>query len=115
MIQQRVADWVTAVGLNKDKQERAFRFVEEALELAQACGVTLEELNLLIHYTYGRPVGEVHQEVSGVGITLMALGTAHGLDVLGEIHTELDRVSDPVIMAKIHAKALAAPEGPLPQ
>lgn len=116
--QQMVNNWVT-VCLGKeslmDRRKRAFRFVEEALELAQACEVSVDDVNTLRDYVFGRPVGEVAQEISGVTVTLMALATSQGVDVLEVLRAEINRVSDPVILAKIRAKAAAAPEGPLPQ
>ena len=39
----------------EDKRQRAFRFFEEALELAQACGMTREEAGALADYTFSRP------------------------------------------------------------
>ena len=38
------------------------RFLEEALELVQACGATASEAHQLVDYVYGRPVGEPAQE-----------------------------------------------------
>ena len=41
-----------------DKLQRNHRFLEEALELVQACDCTREEAHMLVDYVYGRPVGE---------------------------------------------------------
>jgi len=51
-------------------EQRAFRFLEESLELAQACGTTRDEALQLVEYVYARPVGEVKQEIGGVMVTI---------------------------------------------
>jgi hypothetical protein len=75
-----------------DKQVRNYRFLEEALELVQACGCTQDEAHQLVNYVYGRPVGEVSQEVGGVMITLAALCAAQGADMELDGNIELARV-----------------------
>jgi len=52
--------------------ERARRFLEEALELAQAAGLTKEDVDALAGYVFARPAGEAEQEIGGVGLTLLA-------------------------------------------
>lgn len=59
-------------------QERAMRFLEEAIELAQAAGISYSDARRLVHYVFGRPKGEPGQELGGVGVTLLAL--AYSLD-----------------------------------
>lgn len=61
--------------------ERAMRFGEEAIELLQATGLSSSEVTTLVHYVYGRPVGEVSQEISGTMVTLQALAACHDLSV----------------------------------
>jgi hypothetical protein len=96
-----------------DKEERSHRFLEEALELVQACGCTADEAHQLVDYVYGRPVGEKHQEVGGVMVTLAALCLAQALDMHEAGETELKRVWTKV--EAIRAKQAAKPKvGPLP-
>jgi hypothetical protein len=59
-----------------DKQNRSHRFFEEATELVQSCGMSKEECLMLVDYVYDRPVGELHQEIGGVKVTLAALCSA---------------------------------------
>lgn len=61
--------------------ERAKRCGEEAIELMQAAGVSLEDAMKLLVYVYGRPKGEISQEVGGVCVTLLALAHAMGYDL----------------------------------
>lgn len=78
--QQQVRSWlVDCLGGDcaDDKRERAYRFLEEALELFQAAGCSALEALDIIRYVYGRPTGELRQEVGGVMLTLAALCAAH--------------------------------------
>jgi hypothetical protein len=114
--QPRVHKWLVAAfgeGSAEDKDERNHRFLEEALELVQACGCTQESAHQLVDYVYGRPVGEVVQEVGGVMTTLAMLCNVQGVDaaVAGEI--ELARAWSQI--EKIRAKRATKPKlGPLP-
>src|ERR1019366_7187801 len=74
--QRRLWPWMTECfgpTIPLDKMERNHRFLEEALELVQACYCTADEAHQLVDYVYGRPVGEKSQEVGGVVVTLAAL------------------------------------------
>ena len=64
-----------------DKVERNQRFIEEALELVQACGGTREDCHMLVDYVFGRPIGEPQQEVGGVMVTLAALCFAQNMHI----------------------------------
>ncbi|AWN47205.1 hypothetical protein DK419_13485 [Methylobacterium terrae] len=115
--QQRVDPWLIACfgeEVARDKQERAHRFLEEALELVQAAGCTAHEAHQLVAYVYGRPAGEMAQEVGGVMTTLAAFCLAHGLDMHEAGETELARIWTKV--EKIRAKQAAKPKhSPLPE
>jgi hypothetical protein len=115
--QQRVGKWVLACfgeTIARDKAERNHRFLEEALELVQACGCTVGEAHQLVDYTFGRPVGDAHQEVGGVMVTLAALCSAQGLDVQQASEDELVRIWTKV--EQIRAKQAAKPKhSPLPE
>ncbi|CAJ0737816.1 hypothetical protein R16034_00858 [Ralstonia edaphis] len=115
--QARVQPWMMAcfgAEISADKQERNHRFLEEALELVQACGATASEAHQLVDYVYGRPVGEKHQEIGGVMVTLAALCLAQGEDMHAAGETELARIWTKV--DQIRAKQAAKPKhSPLPQ
>jgi hypothetical protein len=98
-----------------DKPMRGHRFLEEALELVQACDITKEEALQLVDYVYGRPAGEPHQEVGGVMVTLAGLCSAIQLDLNECAQREIDRVSRPEIIEKVRIKHANKPKfGPLP-
>lgn len=61
--------------------ERGLRFLEEAVELAQASGVPEKKAHELIYRAYGKPAGEVRQEAAQSLILLLALANANGFDV----------------------------------
>ncbi|MGZ4968070.1 MAG: hypothetical protein ACXV8O_01525 [Methylobacter sp.] len=97
-----------------DKEERSHRFLEESLELVQACGCTKSEALQLVDYVYGRPAGEPYQEVGGVMVTLAALCLAHGLNMHENGETELTRIW--TMVEKIRQKQAAKPKySPLPE
>lgn len=116
MYQARVREWLLACFgpvISADRVERNHRFLEEALELVQATGCTADEAHQLVDYVYGRPKGEIVQEIGGVMVTLAALCLAHGLDMQAAGETELSRVWTKV--KQIRAKQARKPKlGPLP-
>ena len=99
--QSRVQPWMSACfgeALAQDKAERNHRFMEESLELVQACGATAGEVHQLVDYVFGRAAGDRKQEVGGVMVTLAALCLAHELDMHGAGEEELA-----LIWAKVDA------------
>jgi hypothetical protein len=114
--QQRVQPWLMACFgemIAGDREERNHRFLEEALELVQACGCSASEAHQLVDYVYGRPVGELHQEIGGVMVTLAALCLANDADMHAAGWVELDRIWCKV--EAIRAKQAAKPKhSPLP-
>lgn len=87
------------------KRERAKRFLEEAIELAQAAGLERWEAKNLVEYVFNRPAGEIGQEVGGVMVTLMSFAVAHNISVKAEEDREVSRVLaiDPVVFRERHA------------
>lgn len=114
--QDQVSDWMKACfgpAISSDRVERNHRFLEEALELVQACGAPKSDAHALVEYVYGRPVGETWQEVGGVMTTLAALCLAQGLDMDEEARKGLAQNWERI--DKIRAKQAAKPKGsPLP-
>lgn len=106
--QQRVRAWAVAcfgAEIAYDKRIRNFRFLEEALELVQAGGCIKAEAMELVHYVYGRPIGETPQEIGGVRVTLAALCEAYGQDEDTCADVELTRCWEKI--EKIRAKQAA--------
>jgi len=68
-----------------------YRFLEEALELAQASGCSSEDAHRLIDYVFSRPIGRPELEVGSVMVTLAALCTAAGIDMNNAADRELER------------------------
>lgn len=115
--QYRVQPWMMATfgtEIAADTAERNHRFLEESLELVQACGCTASEAHQLVDYVFNRPVGDPAQEVGGVMVTLAALCLAQGQDMHDAGETELARIWTKV--EAIRAKQADKPRhSPLPQ
>ena len=84
--------------ISADTVERYHRFIEEALELVQACGGTREDCHTLVDYVFNRPVRDPVQEMSGVMVTLAALCLTQHLKMHGAGETELAHTSRPEIV-----------------
>lgn len=115
-LQARIREWCVACfgeGIADDAVERQHRFLEEALELVQSLGCTIGEAIHLVGYVFDRPPGEPRQEVGGVVLTLSALCSVWGIDVLSAGEEELARVWTRI--EQIRAKQAAKPRNsPLP-
>lgn len=115
--QQRVEKWLEACfppSVRSDRSERTHRFLEEALELAQANGCSCEDALALVGYVFGRPQGQPLQEVGGVLVTLASLCSAIGVDMGKAGDRELQRNWERI--EAIRAKQQSKPPGsPLPQ
>lgn len=118
VFQDKVVAWAKECfpeGVVNDRVERTHRFLEEALELAQAMGCSRGEAYQLVDYVFDRPVGEIGQEVGGTMVTLAALCHAAGVDMAFCAAVELDRITQPDTIKRIRAKHAAKPKiGPLP-
>jgi hypothetical protein len=94
-LQRRVSQWCAAAFGDDHAasiEQRAVRFAEESIELAQACGADPAMLHRLIDHVYSRPVGDRAQEFGGVGVTLLALAQACKVSADDEERREFDRV-----------------------
>jgi len=69
-----VFEWVLATfgEANATPKERARRFFEEAVELAQAASLGAEDLERVVKHVLKKPPGDPVQELGGVGVTLLA-------------------------------------------
>jgi len=66
--------------------------LEEALEAYQACGGDPEMAHRLVDFVCARPVGELRQELGGVGVCTLALAAAAGLSADDAESAEWERV-----------------------
>jgi len=114
--QSRVQPWLLACFgemIAGDREERNHRFLEEALELVQACGCTVDEAHQLVDYVFNRPSGEPFQESGGVSVTHAALCLANNIDMDAAAETELARIWTKI--DAVRAKQAAKPKhSPLP-
>jgi hypothetical protein len=74
-------------------RERSFRFLEEALELVQSTGLSLNDVQAVVNHVYSRrPELDVRKEVAGAQITLFTLASAMDIDVEFETEIEVRRI-----------------------
>ena len=102
-----IGAWVTtAFGerIARDAGERVLRFVEEAVELAQACDTDPAVLHRLVDYVYWRPKGTHVQEVAGSMVTLLAIANALDVDAESAFEVEQARIHQPEIIEKVRAR-----------
>jgi NTP pyrophosphatase (non-canonical NTP hydrolase) len=93
--QSRVRSWIEQTFDPEnadDHEERDCRFMEEAIELFQARGRSIDQLWKLAQYVYSREPGEVEQELGGVLTTAAALSAAARIDMFKAAETELARI-----------------------
>ncbi|MFG6080309.1 hypothetical protein ACEUZ9_000859 [Paracoccus litorisediminis] len=105
--QNRVASWVENCfggAVLMDRQERARRLLEEAIEFAQAAGLSAAEAHYLVDDVHAREAGDLGQEAGGVITTLAAACFGTGLDLHQEAMRELARIERPEIIEKCRRK-----------
>lgn len=93
--QSLVLDWVKSTFGEKtcNVEERVLRFLEEAIELAQAEDIPIQRIIRLAEYVYGKPKGYPSQEVGGIGVTLLAYCELRRISADSEELREWMRVS----------------------
>lgn len=115
--QHRVEEWLKAcfpLSVRENRQERTHRFLEEALELAQANACSRDDALALVEYVYSRPTGKPDLEVGGVMVTLASLCSATHIDMDDAGDRELKKNWERIDI--IREKQASKPHGsPLPQ
>lgn len=84
-LQTALTRWlIEALGMETlmDRKARAMRVLEEAVELAQAAGITVEKVQEQVSWTFGRPAGEYDQEIAGVINSALLAAEGYGQDGL---------------------------------
>jgi hypothetical protein len=93
--QQQAADWARrAFGARyvADLPERGLRVLEETIEAYQATGGKREMAHKMVDYVFGRPAGDVSQEIGAIGLTLLIFADAAQLSAEQCEQNELARV-----------------------
>ncbi|MBY3116690.1 hypothetical protein [Rhizobium laguerreae] len=115
--QARVHEWVVSCfppSAHGDRRERTHRFLEEALELAQASGCSRADALALVDYVFSRVEGDAAEETGGVLVTLAALSNIQGINMDDAGEVELARNWSRI--EQIRAKQASKPRGSaLPQ
>lgn len=80
------------VGQATSLPQRGLRLLEEAIEAFQSAGGDAAMAHKLVDYVFSRPVGELGQELGGIGVCILALAAAAGLSADEEEQREVERV-----------------------
>ena len=104
-LQDHIGIWMQEVlpGPTTTK-ERALRFLEEAIELVQALGLTQEDIQRTGEMVFERPAGEPSQEVGGVVSTLLALTNHLKVSAHAAALAEIERMDTPEVKARVQAR-----------
>lgn len=92
--QKRVIDWVNKTFGHQLSATRkmGYRFMEEAVELVEALGMTREDVHRVVDYVFDRKSpGEPFQELGGVMVTLAVVAETNGLNMMVAAEMELSR------------------------
>lgn len=71
---------------------RALRLLEEAIEFAQACEVTMFDVERLMHHVYSQPADDATLELAQVGVTAVVAASSFGVQFSQILARERDRV-----------------------
>jgi hypothetical protein len=93
-LEERVAAWVrTCIGeAHMHSRERAMRLLEEAVELAQAEGITAALVAKQVQHVYSRPPGGPGEEAAGVAVCLLGWCAATGHRFADLALAEVERI-----------------------
>ena len=110
--QASVARWVSKLfgpAQAADVKGRATRMLEEAIEAAQAAGVSEDVVGKLTRRVYDKPAGDLRQEIGQVGLTLLAFSAAAGFDAdtLEDEQVVRAWTTDPKLFHDSYAKKVA--------
>jgi hypothetical protein len=92
---KRVLDWAVAMfgPVAKNRDERAARVLEEAVELAQACGLSQDVCAKIVTRVYSREHGDLRMEFGQLQMVMYAFAANEGLNEETEAEIEFSRVS----------------------
>jgi NTP pyrophosphatase (non-canonical NTP hydrolase) len=85
---------------------RAMRILEEAIELAQAEGVTGKELRVIAAQVYSKSPGDPMKELGALMVTAANYAEQIGADLEEAFWLEYERILDPEIMARVRQRNL---------
>jgi len=117
--QKKILDWAVATfgSIARNRDERAARVLEEAIELAQCEGVPIAVVQRIAERVYSRPPGDLAIEIADVAISLCALAENVGISVHEVQCARWDGIisKPPDYWANKHRAKVAAGTADLPQ
>lgn len=105
--QERVASWVrSTLGEEtlRNIAERAYRALEEAIELAQACGLGAASAHTLVERVFAKPVGDPKKELAGCQVTLYAAAEALSANLESEFEIEMVRINRLEVIERVRRR-----------
>lgn len=92
----RFLDWAhkTFGDVALDPQERAMRFLEEAIEVAHTAGIGAETMQAIVERVVARPYGNIGREIGQALCTLELFAKVAGVDAEREAAAEFVRVQN---------------------
>lgn len=92
--QRVVLGWASRVfgTVTCNVRERAFRLIEEAIEVAQAAGIEVNLVERILYRVYSREAGDVYKEMGGLLITTLAMCEMLNADADELERDELERI-----------------------
>jgi NTP pyrophosphatase (non-canonical NTP hydrolase) len=105
LLQRKILEWarLTFGPVATNKNERALRLAEEAVELAQSVGVERWQVLRLVWSVYSSPAGIPEAELGGVAVTVLAAAEVLGLEFTEAATKELARISTKKVTARCKA------------
>lgn len=91
---KRVLEWAVAMfgPVAKNRDERAARVLEEALELAQACGLSPDIVDRIVNRVYSKEHGDLRGEFGQLQMVMYAFAANENLIPDTEAEIEFHRV-----------------------
>lgn len=86
--------------VRSDPQARAYKFLEEAIEFAQAAGVERDDADLMVHYVYGREKGIPFEEAGDAFFTLAVAAEAFGFQLSQAGITRFEYAQENVVQVR---------------
>ena len=91
-LQESVERWVNIVDPYAPRRTRALRFLEEAIELAQSAGLSMDDIESMMVSVYVKEPGYLPQEIGGCCTALMAFSSCEQSDLFTLAQMELERM-----------------------
>lgn len=84
----------------------SMRLMEEAMELAQAEGVTADQAMTILRQMFDKPAGEPAKEFGGVLVTATGYANFADRDIEATFEAEYERIQDSAVVERVRFRNL---------